>query len=47
VTPRHEIAGKIESIGEEAENLFAKGGKVLVYPWIGDGIGPACRIGEV
>jgi propanol-preferring alcohol dehydrogenase len=25
VTPGHEIAGKIESIGEEAENLFAKG----------------------
>jgi propanol-preferring alcohol dehydrogenase len=46
VTPGHEIAGKIESIGEEAENLFAKGDKVLVYPWIGDGICPACRIGE-
>ena len=46
VTPGHEIAGKIESIGEEAEKLFAEGGKVLVYPWIGDGICPACRIGE-
>jgi len=46
VTPGHEIAGKIESIGEDAEKLFAEGDKVLVYPWIGDGICPACRIGE-
>lgn len=46
VTPGHEIAGKIESMGEEAEKLFAEGDKVLVYPWIGDGICPACRIGE-
>jgi propanol-preferring alcohol dehydrogenase len=46
LTPGHEIAGKIESIGEEAEKLFEEGDKVLVYPWIGDGICPACRIGE-
>jgi len=46
VTPGHEITGEIESIGEEAESLFAIGDKVLVYPWIGDGICPACRIGE-
>ena len=45
VTPGHEIAGKIESMGEEVEKLFAKDDKVLVYPWIGDGICPACRIG--
>jgi alcohol dehydrogenase, propanol-preferring len=51
VTPGHEIAGKIESIGEEADmglftRLFGEGDKVLVYPWIGDGICPACRIGK-
>ena len=46
VTPGHEIAGTIEAIGEESENLFAKGDKVLVYPWIGDGVCPACRVGE-
>jgi propanol-preferring alcohol dehydrogenase len=46
VTPGHEIAGTIEAIGEESENLFAKSDKVLVYPWIGDGVCPACRVGE-
>ena len=46
VTPGHEIAGTIESIGEEAKDRFAKDDKVLVYPWIGEGTCPACRIGE-
>ena len=45
VTPGHEIAGVIESIGEDAKE-FAKGDRVLVYPWIGDGLCPACRAGE-
>jgi len=46
VTPGHEIAGTIEAIGEESECLFAKGDKILVYPWVGDGVCPACRVGE-
>lgn len=46
VTPGHEIAGTIESMGEEAEDRLVKDDKVLVYPWIGEGTCPACRIGE-
>ncbi len=46
ITPGHEVAGTIETLGEEARTLFAKGDKVLVYPWIGEGTCPACRIGE-
>jgi propanol-preferring alcohol dehydrogenase len=46
VTPGHEIAGTIEAISDESENLFTKGDKVLVYPWIGEGTCPACRVGE-
>ena len=45
VTPGHEIAGIVDSLGEQTEG-FAKDEKVLVYPWIGDGLCPACRIGE-
>ena len=32
-------------MGEQAEG-FTKNDKVLVYPWIGEGMCPACRIGE-
>jgi propanol-preferring alcohol dehydrogenase len=46
VTPGHEVAGTIETLSEEAQGLFTKGDKVLVYPWIGEGTCPACRIGE-
>ena len=46
VTPGHEITGKIESIGEEAEDRFAKDDTVLVYPSVGEGLCPACGIGE-
>ena len=46
VTPGHEVAGTIETLGDEAESVFARGDKVLVYPWIGEGTCPACRIGE-
>jgi len=42
--PGHEVAGTVESMGEDAEG-FNAGDKVLVYPWIGDGICPACRNG--
>jgi propanol-preferring alcohol dehydrogenase len=53
LTPGHEIAGTIESMGEEAEAQIQAGGafdkknqKVIVYPWIGEGLCPACRIGQ-
>ncbi|HEX5359256.1 MAG TPA: alcohol dehydrogenase [Candidatus Nitrosotalea sp.] len=45
LTPGHEVAGVIESMGEEVEG-FTKNDKVLVFPWIGEGLCPACRIGE-
>jgi propanol-preferring alcohol dehydrogenase len=45
LTPGHEIAGTVESLGEQAEG-FSKNEKVLVYPWVGEGLCPACRIGE-
>jgi propanol-preferring alcohol dehydrogenase len=45
LTPGHEVAGIIESMGEEVEG-FTKNEKVLVYPWIGEGLCPACRVGE-
>ena len=45
LTPGHEIAGIVDSLGEQVEG-FSKNEKVLVYPWIGEGMCPACRIGE-
>jgi alcohol dehydrogenase, propanol-preferring len=45
LTPGHEIAGVIDSLGEQTEG-FKKDEKVLVYPWIGEGLCPACRTGE-
>jgi propanol-preferring alcohol dehydrogenase len=45
LTPGHEIAGTIEGLGDQAEG-FSKNEKVIVYPWIGEGLCPACRIGE-
>lgn len=45
VTPGHEIAGIVEELGEQVEG-FSKNERVLIYPWIGDGMCPACRIGE-
>ena len=32
-------------MGEQAEG-FSKDENVLVYPWIGDGVCPACRVGD-
>ena len=50
LTPGHEIAGTVEGVGGEVEEQegkqFIKNEKVLVYPWIGEGLCPACRIGE-
>jgi alcohol dehydrogenase, propanol-preferring len=45
VTPGHEIAGIVEDMGEQVEG-FTKNERVLVYPWIGEGLCPACRAGE-
>src|SRR2546425_3431840 len=45
LTPGHEIAGIVDGMGEQAEG-FSKNEKVLVYPWIGEGVCLACRIGE-
>ena len=45
LTPGHEIAGIVDTMGEEVEG-FAKNDKVLVFPWIGEGLCPACRVGE-
>lgn len=46
LTPGHEIAGIVEAMGEEVTKEFAKNEKVLVYPWIGEGLCPACRAGD-
>jgi alcohol dehydrogenase, propanol-preferring len=40
----HEIAGAVESAGAEANVTI--GAKVAVYPWIGCGICPACKVGD-
>src|SRR5215207_8130492 len=45
LTPGHEIAGIVDNLGEQVEG-FSKNEKVLVYPWIGEGMCPACRIGQ-
>jgi len=45
LTPGHEVAGTIEEVGESVTG-FSKGDRVLVYPWIGEGTCPACRVGE-
>lgn len=47
LTPGHEIAGTVESLGEEAaKEAIDKNEKVIVFPWIGEGLCPACRIGQ-
>jgi len=45
LTPGHKIAGVIDSLGEQA-NGNSKNEKVLVFPWIGEGLCPACRMGK-
>src|SRR5919198_3479926 len=45
LTPGHEIAGVIDSLGDQAEG-FTNNEKVLVFPWIGEGLCPACRVGQ-
>src|SRR6476620_11570168 len=47
LTPGHEIAGIITDMGEDAkEALIQQDQKVMVYPWVGDGLCPACRVGD-
>ena len=47
LTPGHEIAGIITDMGEDAKEAFIQQDqKVMVYPWIGDGLCPACRVGD-
>jgi alcohol dehydrogenase len=41
----HEIAGVIEAVGNDADSA-AIGRRVAIYPWIGCGACPACRVGE-
>lgn len=45
VTPGHEIVGTVSELGESVQG-FSTGEDVLVYPWIGCGICPACRVGN-
>jgi len=47
LTPGHEIAGIVTDMGEDAKEAFIQQDqKVMVYPWIGDGLCPACRVGD-
>ena len=53
LTPGHEIAGTVEDLGEDVlstssvgNEVIRKNEKVMVYPWIGEGVCPACRSGE-
>ncbi|HWQ17835.1 MAG TPA: NAD(P)-dependent alcohol dehydrogenase [Sulfolobales archaeon] len=41
----HEIAGEVVEIGDQVRGL-RKGDRVVVYPWIGDGVCKKCLIGD-
>ncbi|MFM9876091.1 MAG: alcohol dehydrogenase [Nitrosarchaeum sp.] len=43
VTPGHEIVGTVEEFGDNVRG-YAKGDQVLVYPWVGCGQCPACKV---
>ena len=43
VTPGHEIVGTIEEMGSNVKD-YSEGDEVLVYPWIGCGECPACKV---
>jgi len=43
VTPGHEIVGTVEDIGSNVSGIV-KGDQVLVFPWIGCGDCPACKV---
>ncbi|MER5174188.1 MAG: zinc-binding dehydrogenase, partial [Candidatus Nitrosocosmicus sp.] len=38
--------GIISEMGEDAKETFKKEEKVMVYPWVGEGLCPACRTGD-
>lgn len=42
----HEIAGEILARGPEAETALPVGTRVVVYPWIGCGSCPRCKVGN-
>jgi propanol-preferring alcohol dehydrogenase len=41
----HEPAGTVERVGEDT-TAFKAGDRVLVYPWMGDGVCEQCRVGN-
>jgi propanol-preferring alcohol dehydrogenase len=43
VTPGHEIVGTVEQMGSGVQG-YSRGDEVLVYPWIGCGQCPACKV---
>lgn len=45
VTPGHEVVGSVTQIGTSVSGIKI-GDQVLVYPWIGCGICPACKLGN-
>lgn len=45
VTPGHEIVGTVEEIGDSVSGI-SQGDDVLVFPWIGCGECPACKVGN-
>ncbi|MCH9657986.1 alcohol dehydrogenase, partial [archaeon] len=45
VTPGHEIVGTVESVGDDVSDI-SNGDDVLVFPWIGCGECPACKVGN-
>ncbi len=45
VTPGHEIVGTVSEIGKTVKGITV-GENVLVYPWLGCGQCPACKVGN-
>jgi len=45
VTPGHEIVGTVAEIGDSVQGISV-GEEVLVYPWLGCGQCPACKVGN-
>lgn len=43
VTPGHEVVGTVTQTGNSVKNIKI-GDEVLVYPWIGCGVCPACKV---
>jgi len=43
VTPGHEIVGVVEDFGNDVSGI-SKGDEVLVFPWVGCGECPACKV---